>query len=170
MRRPIRWGVKCVLLPFRIIPPTSSLSGLRPQFTVGLPRGRPTLKGGVILLSPRQVIYAWSRNQNFSNSPDLHRNHSVRTYATDRTGAYSGISGNRRVAAETAAQWSYSWAGAARSGLRSAHGLAASNAAAARKMSSSRRIFETICMPTGRPSQVHPAGTEAAGWPVRLNG
>src|SRR5204863_415732 len=28
----------------------------------------------------------------------------------------------------------------------------------------------TICRPTGRPAGVNPAGTEAAGWPVKLNG
>ena len=50
MRRPMWWGVECVLSPFRIIPPTESLSGLRPQLFVGLPEEeRPTLKGGVIV-------------------------------------------------------------------------------------------------------------------------
>ncbi len=45
-------GGKMRLLPLRIIPPTESLSGLRPQLFVGLPEEeRPTLKGGVNPLS-----------------------------------------------------------------------------------------------------------------------
>ena len=63
----MRWGVKCVLLPFRIIPPTSSLSGLRPQFTVGLPEeDRPTLKGGVNFKGVRASKIA---SREFFNSP-----------------------------------------------------------------------------------------------------
>ena len=48
-------------------------------------------------------------------------------------------------------------------GVQSIHGLAASNAAAARKMSDSRYVFATNCNPTGRPSPVKPTGNEAAG-------
>jgi hypothetical protein len=52
-------------------------------------------------------------------------------------------------------------------GQRSRHGAAVSNAAEARntRASSSRR--PTICSPTGRPSWVKPAGTVAAGCPVK---
>src|SRR5207302_43485 len=42
-------------------------------------------------------------------------------------------------------------------------------AEAARTVASACRR-PTICRPTGSPSSVQPAGTEAAGWPVRLNG
>ena len=48
-------------------------------------------------------------------------------------------------------------------GVLSLHGLAASNAAATRKMSVSRTVLATNCSPTGRPCAVKPAGTEAAG-------
>ncbi len=42
-------GGKMRFIAIRIIPPTESLSGLRPQLFVGLPEEeRPTLKGGVI--------------------------------------------------------------------------------------------------------------------------
>ena len=38
------------------------------------------------------------------------------------------------------------------------------------KISGSSKRGATICNPTGKPSDVNPAGTEAAGCPVRLNG
>jgi hypothetical protein len=55
-------------------------------------------------------------------------------------------------------------------GHLSFHGAAASNAAAARITAGSSRWRPMICKPTGRPSSVHPAGTLAAGCPVKLRG
>ena len=55
-------------------------------------------------------------------------------------------------------------------GQRSRHGAAASNAAEARNTSASSSRRPTICNPTGSPSWVNPAGTVAAGCPVKLNG
>src|SRR5207248_10396005 len=57
-----------------------------------------------------------------------------------------------------------------RAGLRALHGRAVSYAAAAASTARSAWRRPTICRPTGRPSAVKPAGTETAGWPVRLNG
>src|SRR5689334_3235523 len=57
-----------------------------------------------------------------------------------------------------------------RAGLCALHGRAASNAAAAASTARSAWRRPTICSPTGSPSVVSPAGTDAAGWPVRLNG
>ena len=54
-------------------------------------------------------------------------------------------------------------------GLRSAHGCAASNAAAARSTAASPRRLPTICRPTGRPSRVNPHGIEIAGSPSTEN-
>ena len=52
------------------VPPPNRPSHKPLGLFVGLPEeDRPTLKGGVILLSSRQVIYARFRNQNFFNSP-----------------------------------------------------------------------------------------------------
>src|SRR5215211_259161 len=48
-------------------------------------------------------------------------------------------------------------------------GLTRSKAALAASTSASAKRRPTICRPTGRPS-VNPAGTEAAGWPVKLTG
>src|SRR5271163_2212471 len=55
-------------------------------------------------------------------------------------------------------------------GHLSRHGDAASNAAEARNTIGSSRWRPTICRPTGKPSAVHPAGTVAAGCPVRFSG
>ena len=55
-------------------------------------------------------------------------------------------------------------------GRCSAHGQAASNAAAAPSTARSARRRPTICRPTGRPAAVNPHGTVAAGCPVTLNG
>src|SRR5271154_1665175 len=55
-------------------------------------------------------------------------------------------------------------------GLLSFHGRQDSNAAAAAKTVRSARWRPMICRPTGRPSSVHPAGTLAAGCPVRFAG
>ena len=55
-------------------------------------------------------------------------------------------------------------------GQRSFQGLAASKAADARRTSGSSRWRPTICIPTGSPFCVEPAGTVAAGWPVMLVG
>src|SRR5207249_7410880 len=57
-----------------------------------------------------------------------------------------------------------------RGGRRPPHGCAASNAADAWSTVRSAKRRPTICRPTGRPAGVNPAGTEAAGWPVKLNG
>src|SRR5882762_6011440 len=66
---------------------------------------------------------------------------------------------------EESLHWPYSSTGRCR-----AQGRARSKAAEARStvVSSNRR--PTICSPIGNPSFVNPHGTEAAGWPVRLNG
>jgi hypothetical protein len=55
-------------------------------------------------------------------------------------------------------------------GQLSRHGAALSKAAEARSTSASSIRRPTICRPTGSPSSVNPAGTVAAGWPVKLNG
>jgi hypothetical protein len=55
-------------------------------------------------------------------------------------------------------------------GRRAAHGRACSNAAEAWSTVRSAKRRPTIWRPTGRPSGVKPAGTDAAGWPVKLNG
>src|SRR5438552_360138 len=57
-----------------------------------------------------------------------------------------------------------------RAGLCALHGRTASYAAAAARTARSAWRRPTICSPTGRPSAVNPAGTDTAGWPVRLNG
>src|SRR5881396_1595336 len=57
-----------------------------------------------------------------------------------------------------------------RAGRRSLQGRASSKAADAARTVASACRRPTICRPTGNPSSVQPAGTEAAGWPVRLNG
>ena len=62
------------------------------------------------------------------------------------------------------------WTVYSRGGRRPPHGCAASNAADARSTVRSAKRRPTICRPTGRPAGVNPAGTEAAGWPVKLNG
>jgi len=54
-------------------------------------------------------------------------------------------------------------------GRRSAHGAAASNAAAARSTLASSRQRPTIWSPTGSPSRVKPQGTEMAGRPTTVN-
>ena len=51
-----------------------------------------------------------------------------------------------------------------------AHGRACSKAAEACSTCRSARRRPTICSPTGMPEAVKPAGTVAAGWPVKLNG
>ena len=50
------------------------------------------------------------------------------------------------------------------------NGLTRSKAAAAAKMRNSANFGATICKPTGSRFESSPAGTEAAGCPVRLNG
>ena len=56
------------------------------------------------------------------------------------------------------------------SGRRCAHGRAVSKAAAACSTARSANRRPTIWSPTGSPAGVKPAGTVAAGWPVKLNG
>src|SRR5262249_43767517 len=51
-----------------------------------------------------------------------------------------------------------------------AHGRARSKAAAARSTVTSAKRRPTICSPIGSLSFVKPHGTDAAGWPVMLNG
>ena len=53
-------------------------------------------------------------------------------------------------------------------GILSAHGAAASNAAAARSTAASCRRRPTIWSPTGRPLRVKPQGTEMTGSPVTV--
>ena len=48
-------------------------------------------------------------------------------------------------------------------GRRSAHGRAASSAAATRRTPASSKRRPTICRPTGKPAAVQPDGTESAG-------
>jgi hypothetical protein len=55
-------------------------------------------------------------------------------------------------------------------GRFSIHGWHASKAAAAETTVRSAKCRPMICRPTGRPSSVQPAGTLAAGWPVRFAG
>ena len=55
-------------------------------------------------------------------------------------------------------------------GVSFAQGRAVSKAAAARKMSTSRIALETTCNPTGKPVPVKPTGSDAPGFPVKLNG
>ena len=55
-------------------------------------------------------------------------------------------------------------------GRTCAHGRAASNAAAIRKMTASSSQGATTCSPIGRPSWSKPQGTLAAGSPARLIG
>src|SRR5262245_34165256 len=55
-------------------------------------------------------------------------------------------------------------------GRRAAHGRAVSNAAEAWSTVRSSKRRPTICNPIGMPAAVNPAGTVAAGWPVKLNG
>src|SRR4029453_8525354 len=51
-----------------------------------------------------------------------------------------------------------------------AHGRARSKAAEALSTVTSSKRRPTICSPIGSPSLVKPHGTDAAGWPVMLNG
>src|SRR5262249_56807557 len=51
-----------------------------------------------------------------------------------------------------------------------AHGRARSKAAEAGSTVTSSKRRPTICKPIGSPSFVKPHGTDAAGWPVMLNG
>jgi Ribosomal protein L6 len=55
-------------------------------------------------------------------------------------------------------------------GRCAAHGRAVSNAAEACRTVRSSKRRPTICSPTGMPAEVKPAGTVAAGCPVKLNG
>src|SRR5262249_61638859 len=60
--------------------------------------------------------------------------------------------------------------GRASGGRTWAHGWAASKAALARRQRASWWRLATIWRPTGRPSEVKPQGTVAAGQPGRLKG
>ena len=71
--------------------------------------------------------------------------------------------------------WTLGTADAARvphstGGRRAAHGRACSKAAEACSTVRSAQRRPTICSPTGIPAGVKPAGTDAAGWPVKLKG
>ena len=61
-RRPIRWGVKRVLSPFRIIPPTGAAS----DSVLALPTPP---QGGSDFHSRRSVTYGKSKNRDFFNNP-----------------------------------------------------------------------------------------------------